>query len=537
MINKGHVNTRIKLDLQFFASLRELPEGEYWMYLRKSRADLEAELRGEGETLAKHRKALYKVAQQYNINITRVFQEIESGESIFHRPEMVKMLETMETSPPKGVLCMDIDRLGRGDKIDQGIIERSFKQSRTLIVTPTDIYDMNQESGEFNVEVRSFLARMELKQTTKRLQGGRIRSVEEGNYIGTRPPYGYRIYKDDKERYLVSDPETSQVVRQMFEWYTVGYQDQGRIGSSKIADILNERRIKTATGILWEPSIVLNILRNAVYMGRIQWKKKEQKKSTEPGKKRDTRTRPKSEWIDVKGKHEPLVSEDTYKLAQEIMSSKGIVPTGKMSSPLAGVVKCGKCGFSMVYRPYGKQKPHMICPNRQCDNKSARFEFIESRILFALDEVLKQYKHTWGSRRKKNIDNDVKFRESVVQRLERELKELEEKKRRLHDFLESGTYDEETYLERSRVLTSEMEKTKAAITQAHEDYKKEKVRAAAQKEIIPTMENVIRAYKKSKSIENKNALLKSVLAQATYTKEKNQRLDEFTLTITPKIPR
>jgi site-specific DNA recombinase len=34
----------------------QLPVGEYCMYLRKSRADLDAEARGEGETLARHRK-------------------------------------------------------------------------------------------------------------------------------------------------------------------------------------------------------------------------------------------------------------------------------------------------------------------------------------------------------------------------------------------------------------------------------------------------------------------------------------------------
>ncbi|RAZ94375.1 resolvase, partial [Klebsiella oxytoca] len=36
----------------------------YCMYLRKSRADLEAEARGEGETLARHRAALLEVARQ-----------------------------------------------------------------------------------------------------------------------------------------------------------------------------------------------------------------------------------------------------------------------------------------------------------------------------------------------------------------------------------------------------------------------------------------------------------------------------------------
>ncbi|NMA85098.1 MAG: resolvase, partial [Epulopiscium sp.] len=34
----------------------------YCMYLRKSRADIEAEARGEGETLARHKKILLDLA-------------------------------------------------------------------------------------------------------------------------------------------------------------------------------------------------------------------------------------------------------------------------------------------------------------------------------------------------------------------------------------------------------------------------------------------------------------------------------------------
>src|SRR5690606_31760778 len=165
--------------------------------------------------------------------------ETVSGESIIHRPEMVKMLQDLEASPPHGVLVMDIERLGRGDKIDQGIIERAFKESGTLIITPTETYDMNSESGEFGVEVRSFLARMELKQINKRMQGGRVRSVENGNYLGTLPPYGYEITHDDIGRTLKPHPIQADVVRLIYDWYTNSDPNQ-RLGSRKIATKLQE---------------------------------------------------------------------------------------------------------------------------------------------------------------------------------------------------------------------------------------------------------------------------------------------------------
>ena len=62
---------------------------------------------------------------------------------------------------------------------------------------------------------------------------------------------------------------------------------------------------------------MLAIIKNAIYAGRIQWKKKDIKR-TGPGKK-EARTRPKEEWIDVEGKHEALISLETFNKAQEIL--------------------------------------------------------------------------------------------------------------------------------------------------------------------------------------------------------------------------
>lgn len=64
---------------------------QYCIYLRKSRADTEAEARGEGETLARHEKALMELASKLNLNIVKIYKEIVSGESISARPEMPKV--------------------------------------------------------------------------------------------------------------------------------------------------------------------------------------------------------------------------------------------------------------------------------------------------------------------------------------------------------------------------------------------------------------------------------------------------------------
>ena len=110
---------------------------QYCLYLRKSRADSEAEALGEGETLARHEKALLDLAKKLNLNITAIYREIVSGETIAARPVMQQLLQEVEQGIWDGVLVMEVERLARGDTIDQGIVAQTFKFSDTKIITPT----------------------------------------------------------------------------------------------------------------------------------------------------------------------------------------------------------------------------------------------------------------------------------------------------------------------------------------------------------------------------------------------------------------
>ena len=89
-------------------------------YLRKSR--LEAGLDTD-EVLAKHQKTLYDYAASHGIHILEEYPEVVSGESLYARPQMLRLLQDVEDGKYDAVLCMDLDRLSRGRMKDQGIIQ------------------------------------------------------------------------------------------------------------------------------------------------------------------------------------------------------------------------------------------------------------------------------------------------------------------------------------------------------------------------------------------------------------------------------
>ena len=106
----------------------------YAIYLRKSRVDLEAEAHGEGDTLARHRKTLLALAAAQQLNVTHIYEEVVSGDTIAARPQMQQLLADVDEGLWEGVLVMEVERLARGDTIDQGIVAQAFKVTDTKII-------------------------------------------------------------------------------------------------------------------------------------------------------------------------------------------------------------------------------------------------------------------------------------------------------------------------------------------------------------------------------------------------------------------
>ena len=105
----------------------------YCMYLRKSRKDLQAETLHPGNTLLRHEKTLSDLSVSLSLPIDKIYREIVSGDSISSRPVMQTLLREVENNVWEGVFVMEIERLARGDSIDQGIVSRAFRYSHTRI--------------------------------------------------------------------------------------------------------------------------------------------------------------------------------------------------------------------------------------------------------------------------------------------------------------------------------------------------------------------------------------------------------------------
>ena len=141
----------------------------YVTYLRKSRADLDLERAGGEDTLSRHRRALRELADRMGLQVVAVYEEVVSGDSIAARPQMQRLLNEVQDGIWEGVLVMEVERLARGDTMDQGLVANAFKYSGTKIITPAKVYDPASDIDEEYFEFSLFMSRREYKTINRRL--------------------------------------------------------------------------------------------------------------------------------------------------------------------------------------------------------------------------------------------------------------------------------------------------------------------------------------------------------------------------------
>lgn len=506
----------------------------YCMYLRKSRADLEAESRGDGETLSRHEKTLLELAGKLNINLTKIYKEIVSGETIAARPIMKQLLNEVRKGLWEGVLVMEIERLARGDTKDQGSVSEAFQISDTQIITPIKTYNPADEFDEEYLEFNLFMSRREYKTINRRIQRGRIRSVKEGKWISPEPPYGYNRVKVKNDSGYTLEPREDQAeaVRLMFKWYV-----EEHIGADRIAERLNEYGFKPARSEKWSRLTIRGMLANPVYTGMMKWGERAEVKEIDENGNIIKRRPHNPNLILVQGLHPALISMDLFNKAMEVRKNNiiGRAPGNRVpKNPLAGLIVCGCCGKKMQRQEEKRRdKVWLHCEGQYCNNISSRFEFVEEDLLNALKQYLLQLKF-----QKVNVaaDNPSTEIHAAIQRYEQELEKVNKQLQSLHDFLEQGVYTIEIFLERQQTLSDKKNEIQKQLTELDKKLDK-KLSDVTLKEYIPRLEHVLDVYWTVESAAGKNALLKDVLEKCVYLKTEKgvKHMRDYTLKLYPLL--
>lgn len=504
----------------------------YIMYLRKSQMDRDFDEASVEETLRRHRNILDEFVRRENLNVTVILEEVVSGEALSTRPKMLELLELVSTGEYAGVVCMDIDRLSRGNSIDSGIIQQTLQLNDCKIITPQKTYDLNDETDEQIADMKFMFSRFEHRTINKRLSAGREASIKEGKYVGSKAPFGYEKVKlkGEKGHTLKILPNEAQVVRMIFDWYT-----HDGLGTGQIAHRLNELRIKPRHSDEWSGSSVLQMIRNEHYIGKSVSKRYPIRKQFVDGKLVKKAYRNKNYEL-YDGRQEPIISTEQFEMAQQIRNNNYVAPTKittELANPFAGLLFCGICGTLLKRHTSSlkNQNTHarFKCPKEKtCGCKSNILEEVEQAVVDAMREWLDGYVIT--------LDTDVPVVDDGIETsiviLKSRLEELFEQQDTICDLHERKEYSDRLFHRRNAAIEAEIEQVESDIRDLEIKLSEQHEEEEVQINIIPKTQKLLDNYE-TMTPKEKNDLWKEVLHKVTY--KKTEKKGKFDVVIYPKL--
>lgn len=485
------------------------------MYLRKSRAE---ELHDTTEeTLRRHKEQLVALAKSLDLHIIKTFEEVKSGESLYSRPQALAMLEAVSTGNYGGVLVMDVDRLGRSSMMEQGIIFDTFRRYGVKIITPSKTIDPSKDDDEDKFEMESLFARWELKAYKKRTRRGINKSVDEGSYLANAP-YGYRKTVVNRQPTLeVYEPE-AVFVRMIFDMYV-----NGGVGTSTIANHINSLGARPTRSDKFGRTSVAYIIKNPVYIGKTVWNK--QHYISENGVRHSVPT-PEKKRI-TEGIHPAIIDEELFDRAQLIIQKQWHKKyyDGTVSNPLAGLVRCGNCGRLMMRHPSGRRikEDFLMCQTPGC-MPTHPLEEVESAVL----ENIRAQLSDLDARIVAAAPPDVSSYDRSISAAEEELRKISSQNAKIHELLEQGVYDIDTFLDRRAALNDRAESLKRFVEE--ESSRRRLVLDSDPAVASSRIHSVLDVYEASDAA-HKNELLRSIIDSIIYSKSSRGRSSPFTVLV------
>ena len=323
-----------------------------------------------------------------------------SGTKIKNRKEFQRMLADAEKGLFDMVVVKDISRFAR-NTVD---LLQSVRRLKSLGIE-TQFLTANMTSmgnSEFVLTIFGALAQEESANTSKRIKFGKKMNAEKGRVPNI--VFGYDKTIGDYFNLSINENE-AMAIRQIFQWYTEeGY------GGSKIANMLNERGIKTKRGNNWSQNSVCRILTNEIYTGKII-NGKEEIADFLTGQRKE---KDESEWLVTIRPELRIIEDEVFDKAQDIL--KGRHDSFKITHErqsnkylFSTLIKCKECGWSFrrTVRQYKNTYVRWVCSGHNgkgADSCPNAVTVDEEELIQALQEYFQEIL----SKKKKVINYVIK---------------------------------------------------------------------------------------------------------------------------------
>lgn len=341
-----------------------------------------------------------------------------------NRPALQMMLHDLRSSIAQAVVVYKLDRLSRSQKDTLTLIEDEFLANHVDFISVNENFDTSTPFGRAMIGILSVFAQLEKDQIVERFTMGRIGRSKAGYFHGGgNSPRGYK-YIDGK---LIIDEYEAAQVREIYQRFLNGES----INSIHLTMALSSR-------------IVLNVLRNSIYIGKIKFQKKE-----------------------YEGLHQPIISVETYEAAQRLLNSpeREQKKTTPQKTPfragflLSSLLFCKRCGARYsanhgYYRCYSRAKSSKkFIKDPNCKNDHWEIETLDHYVTDAIWGLI----HNPDSL--EQILNAAPSKEPDIdaQAVQKQIADIDKQISRMIELYQVGTIPMEEISKRTKELSNKKE--------------------------------------------------------------------------------
>lgn len=318
-----------------------------------------------------------KHAKDRGLRVDEKVVELDQSGAKMDRPELERLIQRIEAGEIDGIIVHRIDRFARSLVGGIEALER-ITRAGGFVQTADGQIDTRGANGhgamaELQRNMLLCIAEWVKSLAAEHFEEAKRGAIAAGIHVCGRVPFGYRRAKD---RRLEPDDERADAVREAFRLRATG-ASQG-----EVAKMLNERVPGGPSGrTAWSAATVGKLVTNRVYLGEAR-----QGQHVNPSA------------------HPPITDEATFDIcaalaraaAEQASELRSTHPGTR--SMLAGVARCGSCGYAMVKTRSNLRYEVYQCHNlRNCPAPASAMvpalnELVEREVLDRLTTEAKKIK-------------------------------------------------------------------------------------------------------------------------------------------------
>lgn len=297
-----------------------------------------------------------KYCNENEFEVIRRYQDIASGKSNT-RKGFLQMLQDMEEDIFDVIVLWELSRSTRDFLTYKQMILRMTELGKELYSLQEGKLTEDDIDSEFSNDIRALVNSHERKRVSRRVKFRKQFTKSQGNWTGGIPPLGYKLVDSQ----LVIDEEEALKVKEIFQLFIEG---------NSCTSIAKRFGFKDSKKIM-------RLLENPIYIGQL---KQNEYEMINDKKVHHT------DYKTVKGKHEPIISEDLFNLCNSLKRDKRKVSYKENDFILKNVVDYH--GQRMYPSFKNKQKPYYA---GRIGDSYIQAEYLEKIVLESLTNEINKF--------------------------------------------------------------------------------------------------------------------------------------------------